>query len=353
MPVTKVITTKGLALNAKIQAGTGDVKLPLIEVVADAGRSDDLLNLENSVDPRMNFVFEKKTATGVHARIRVMLTNLGNPFAVPPIPQLATAFSMNMINFFATDPDEGRILYQVYRFDIDPSTGSGIPYVPSAAERPWVYTPEFIITISDAGLLTIEIDMNSLASRQSILDAIEEHNLDPDAHEDIRAQLAALIGHAIAGIVNTVSDLPPPASLPPGTVLLVRADENHGGVSTLYEVRETGEWAFIGTLGGAGGQAANTPITTIPITSADAFGVWQLYKNAGGIFAPLENWGFTNALLTTIPSRIEADLNTNTAQIFATSEFAGQTWTSTQQHPGVWLIAAQGNPSMSLILVRR
>ena len=172
MAVTRVTTAKGLALNAKIQAGTGDVLLPLLEIVADAGRSDDLLNLEDSIDPRLSFVFEEKRAVEAHAMIRAMLTNQGNPMASPPIPPLVTGFSMQMMNFFAQDPDEGRILYQVFRFDPN-DDGSGIPYVPAASERLWTYTPEFTITISDAGVVTIEISPNSLASRESIWNSTE------------------------------------------------------------------------------------------------------------------------------------------------------------------------------------
>jgi len=79
---------------------------------------------------------------------------------------------MQMINWYATDPDEGEILYQVFRFEVDPNDGGGIPYVPSGLERPWTYNPTFILTVS-AGVLTIAIDPNSLASRQSIWNSIE------------------------------------------------------------------------------------------------------------------------------------------------------------------------------------
>jgi len=190
MPVIRTTTAKGLAMNAKIQAGTGDVLLPLTRIVADAGRSDDLLNLEAAIDPRLEFVFEEKRAVEAHAMIRAMLTNQGNPFAIPPLPPLATGFSMQMLDFFATDPDEGEILYQVFRFDPN-DDGSGIPYVPSAAERAWTYTPEFTITISDAGVVTIEIVPNSLASRQSIWNSIEMSDAETPS-QGVRTHLRVL-----------------------------------------------------------------------------------------------------------------------------------------------------------------
>jgi|GEM_PF-3084637 len=55
----------------------------------------------------------------------------------------------------------------------------------------------------------------------------------------------------------------------------------------------------------------NTFLTTMEISLADCFAGWDLYKNEGGIQAPLEDWGFTNATLTLIPSRVAVDLNTN------------------------------------------
>ena len=178
MPMTVVTTAKGLALNAKIQAGGGGVGLKFTKVVADAGRADDLLNLEQAIDPRLTFVFEKKTAVQSHAMITLMLSNQPNPHANPPIPPLLSGFSMNQIPWYAEDPDEGEILYQVWRYEIDPGTGGGIPYVPPSAESVWTYNPRFTITISDAGVVTTTIDPNSLASRQSIWDAIESSDAD-------------------------------------------------------------------------------------------------------------------------------------------------------------------------------
>ena len=201
--LTKITTNAGLALNAKIQAGTGKVPLPLTRVVADAGRADDLANLTAAVEPKLEFVFEKQTSVQSHAIIRIMLTNQGNPAAVPAQPPLGAGFSLNMMLWFAEDPDVGEILYQVFRFEIDPETGTGIPYVPAAHERLWTYNPEITITISDAGVVTIEILPNSLASRQSIWDSIEMGDTDMPS-SGVRAHLriiSSVVGYTPFGLV--------------------------------------------------------------------------------------------------------------------------------------------------------
>ena len=91
----------------------------------------------------------------------------------------------------------------------------------------------------------------------------------------------------------------------------------------------------------------------MPISPSDHFASWELRSNDGGIFAPLEEWGFTNAVLTEVDSRVSVDLNTNQLSIFATAQYAGRSWLVTEYQPGVWLITADGNPHMSLILIRK
>lgn len=209
MSMTVALTVKGKALNAKMQAGDGKVPLHLVELVAGAGRSNDLVNLEEVVDPRLNFVFEQKAGQGVHARIRALLTNQGNPHTNPAIPPLVTGFSMQQMGFYAIDPDEGRILYQVYQFEIN-DQGSGIPYVPAAMERPWTYTPTFIVTLTDEGLLQLTIDPNSLASRQSIWEVIElSANQDPMSGARAHLQeVGEIVGYFPEGVERPETEFP-------------------------------------------------------------------------------------------------------------------------------------------------
>jgi len=191
---TRVITDKGRLLQAKIQAGNGLVTLDLTEVLADAGRAadGDLLTLEEAIDPRLNFIFDQKKALDDRAIIRIFLTNQGNPGnpnanpPIPPTPPLLTGFSLQQTCWFAQDPDEGRILYQIDRYETNPD-GTGIPYVPALSEYPVTrsITSTIVINGGSGELIIVPIDPQSLASRQSIWDAIEEHNQDPDSHYDL------------------------------------------------------------------------------------------------------------------------------------------------------------------------
>jgi len=91
-------------------------------------------------------------------------------------------------------------------------------------------------------------------------------------------------------------------------------------------------------------------ILSFPITQNDYFGAWDLLLCEGGISAPLEVWGFTNATLTTIPSRIVIDINTNTATLYAPPLLAGLAWDVHEYQSGVYILSA-GN--VALILIRR
>jgi len=98
------------------------------------------------------------------------------------------------------------------------------------------------------------------------------------------------------------------------------------------------------------GATPNTVIKTIPISENERFSIWELYEAKGGIYPPLETWGFTNATLEKIPSRVEVDLNTNTARLFSVSTFAGREWDISEYEEGTFILSAA---ELSLILIRR
>lgn len=77
---------------------------------------------------------------------------------------------------------------------------------------------------------------------------------------------------------------------------------------------------------------------------------WKLYENIGGISAPLEDWGFTNATIKEVSSRVEIDINNNTQELFSTVEFGNRIWDVNNYAKGVYLLTADDK---SLVLVRR
>ena len=91
-------------------------------------------------------------------------------------------------------------------------------------------------------------------------------------------------------------------------------------------------------------------IIELPITQSDYFGAWDLLLCEGGINAPLEAWGFTNATLTTLPSRNVVDINTDTVTVYSIPIFGGLAWSIKEYQSGVFILTAK---SAALILIRR
>ena len=278
------LTTKGQALNAKIQAGHGTVPLEITRVVTASGRHDDPLNLDDVVDMRQTATITDRRTFGIRAAITIILTNQGNPATGEP--PLSEGYSLTQFGMFALDPDEGEILYRISQFE-RPN------FVPAATEMGWTINPTWNFITENASEVIVNVDNADVVTTKPL----QLHNIDPEAHENRFSQLQAQINE-------------------------IGAHEDE-----------------------------QTFISAIPITDEDFFGVWQLYKNMGGISSPLDEWGFTNATLVKINSRMEVDINTNTLRIFAPEQYANGvvSWTASRYKDGVWVLAANDNNSLILI----
>ena len=71
------------------------------------------------------------------------------------------------------------------------------------------------------------------------------------AAETLQLQVSVLTGGHVARAVGTHANLPNGFDFLPGTRIAVRADETHGGLSTLYELNTEGQWIFIGEMAGS------------------------------------------------------------------------------------------------------
>jgi hypothetical protein len=75
------------------------------------------------------------------------------------------------------------------------------------------------------------------------------------ANEDIQhllTQVSGLIGMELQGGSSTYADLPDPSTMPPGTMYVVKSDENNDGKSTAYIVVDedgTHVWSFLKEIG--------------------------------------------------------------------------------------------------------
>lgn len=149
-----VITIKGLALQSKLISGTS---LVITKAVAGSGYvNPTLLQTQTAVSsPKqtLNFRTISYPSAGKCA-VPVYLTNDG----------IQTGYIANQIGFYATDPDEGEILYFIAQAD----SGYG-EVVPSASEMPG-YSAEwtFYFQYGQADDVTVTVDPSNTVSHSEL-----------------------------------------------------------------------------------------------------------------------------------------------------------------------------------------
>ena len=183
--VNMALTTKGLALNAKIQAGEGTVPLNITRIMSASGTSDDPLNLTAGVDEQQQYTIQNVAVSDDRAIILALLTNLGNPYLMPPEPPLAVGYPLSQILFYATDPDEGEILYRISQFP------NPIP-IPSASESTMTLNPTFDISTSNASEVFLYVDPAGLVTYASLIAELKP----------FENRLTEHIGHNVDGSIG-------------------------------------------------------------------------------------------------------------------------------------------------------
>ena len=291
------LTLKGQALNAKIQAGGGNVPLHITRIVSAAGYSNDPLSLNNVIDMRQTAIIARREVIGVRAAIEITLSNQGNPAAGEQ--GLTVGYSLSQFGMFANDPDEGEILYRISQFD-SPT------FVPAASEMGWTINPTWNFIVGNASEVIVEVDPSGMATIGQLQRHIDDSVNLPEGVHGLR--------HFAGGL----------------------------------QVFDGEEWSDVSMDVDA--IVPNTFIASAILTGS-SLSLWGLYRNVGGIRAPLEMWGFTNATLVETPSRVSVDIKNNMLSIFATSEFAGRSWAVEQYDENTIILTA--TDGVSLILVRR
>jgi len=166
-----------MALNAKIQTGTGNVPLEITRVALGAGTTDDPTTQTDVENPLDFFVpIIRQNAHDNMAEVQIQITNVGNPDL--NIPPLQTATTFQQIGFFATDPDFGEILYRISQFD-SPA------FIPPALDFPYTVAPIYVFTTANAEVVNIVINPAGLVTVRML----GEHNTAFDAHENIISNL--------------------------------------------------------------------------------------------------------------------------------------------------------------------
>lgn len=147
------ITNKGTALQAKQVSGA---KISFTKVVSGSG-SVPVTNLKEQTavsNIAQTLSMENVKLNGNQYTIKVFLTN----------NNLSTEYILSQIGFYATDPDEGEILFAIAQIDSDSAK-----IIPSRTDAPG-YGIEFAFTFQNANNAEIEItpDLAGYMTREEV-----------------------------------------------------------------------------------------------------------------------------------------------------------------------------------------
>ena len=179
-----VLTTKGRALQAKVEAGTpmNITKLKVGDGTLGTGQSIDPLSDLVSPKQIIDIVSLTPLAGGV-CKITGLVTN----------KELENGYYVRELGVFAQDPDLGEILYAY--------TADGAPDFLPAAGGPVAVSNQLVINLafSNATSIVANIALDGLVTVEMLNAAIDEHNTDPDAHPNMFLPLAGgtVTGHII------------------------------------------------------------------------------------------------------------------------------------------------------------
>lgn len=172
------LTNKGIALQAKVQAGTEleITKLKLGSGVVPSGT--DIKTLTDLITPEQNLGIGGKEAVDDYCKISSTISNTG----------LEAGYYVRELGVFAQDPDDGEILYMY--------TTDGAPDYLPAGGGSTVISQEFsvMIAVDDTDNIVVDIDPAALATMGYVQLQIQEHNTDTTAHADFTGATAKAAG---------------------------------------------------------------------------------------------------------------------------------------------------------------
>ena len=180
-------TTKGLALAAKIAAGT---KLTITKVTAGSG-----ITVENA----SALAQERQTLTAGTAQTGDQTATL--PVTLAEV-QAAASYSLTELGVYAQDPDEGELLYQVFRMDEARSIAAGGESVYRFYLKETVGAAGITVSCSPAGLL---VDEDLAPVREKVLTTSAPYREVTVAASELSAYINALPRLLTENITITVT----------------------------------------------------------------------------------------------------------------------------------------------------
>lgn len=166
------MTTKGIALQAKVEAGE---PLVITKIKLGSGvlpEHTNIKDLTDLVEPKQNLGVTSKETTAEYCKVKAVLSNSGLP----------TGYYVRELGVFAKDPQEGDILYMY--------TTDGAPdYLPAGGGNTAI-SQEFCvnIAISDTDNIRVDIDSDGLVTVGDVKTLIHQYAKVFEAGEDISAK---------------------------------------------------------------------------------------------------------------------------------------------------------------------
>jgi len=141
-----LLTTKGQALQAKVDAGQTELLITKMKI--GSGTADSLQNLTDLVEPQQNIAISGITAADNLTTITGVITNAG----------LTEGFYVRELGVYATDPDDGEILYSV-------TADSAPDYLPAEGDSVTVSQEfNYYIAVSNASNVSATLSTSGLVT---------------------------------------------------------------------------------------------------------------------------------------------------------------------------------------------
>lgn len=179
------VTNKGLELQAK---QVGGATISFTRVVCGSGIVSivDLKNQTAVTDIKQTLSVEGIKIEGSKYIIGVILSN----------SSVTTEYNLSQIGFYATDPDEGEILFAISQIDT-------VKKIPTSESSPG-YSIEFAFTFQNSNNATIEInpDMAGYVTREEVEDLASSVDIGPDITDGEETLKTGWIKKKISGIAN-------------------------------------------------------------------------------------------------------------------------------------------------------
>ena len=166
------LTAKGQALDAKVTAGLATLTFTKMKLGSGTEAAADIPAMTDLADPKMILGISSCAVSEGDPTICEVIS-------IASSADVVTSFTVSELGIFATDPDDGEILYAVML--------DGVPDVMpnQSVASPVTVTYQVNIMSANAASISAIIDPAGLVSVSTFNAAINAHNTGSDSHADL------------------------------------------------------------------------------------------------------------------------------------------------------------------------